>query len=118
MYVYIQSEPHLWTTGFYAPDGTWHPDSDHSTTEEAATRAHWLNGGHELFPQAPEEPCETLCLIRKVKDLTTCLANLTPSALPEHWLAYLLGAIETDLGIEALQVVADILHQRIKNGRW
>jgi len=24
MYVYIRSEPSLWTVGFYAPDGKWH----------------------------------------------------------------------------------------------
>lgn len=47
MYVYIKSEPSLYTVGFYAPDGTWHPDSDHATSEEAAKRVHYLNGGTE-----------------------------------------------------------------------
>jgi hypothetical protein len=44
-YVYIQSEPSLWTVGFYKPDGKWEPESDHSTTAEAAARASYLNGG-------------------------------------------------------------------------
>lgn len=44
MYVYIKSEPNLWTVGFYAPDGTWHGDSDHGDREEAAKRVAWLNG--------------------------------------------------------------------------
>jgi hypothetical protein len=44
MYVYIRSEPRLWTVGFYAPDSTWHPDSDHESSEEAAKRVAWLNG--------------------------------------------------------------------------
>lgn len=44
MYCYIQSEPQLWTVGFYSPDGKWHPDSDHSNREEAAERVAWLNG--------------------------------------------------------------------------
>jgi len=44
-WVYIQSEPSLWTVGFYSPDGRWQPDSDHSSREEAAQRVHWLNGG-------------------------------------------------------------------------
>ena len=44
VWVYIRSEPRLWTVGFYAPDGTWHTDSDHATAEEAAARAAWLNG--------------------------------------------------------------------------
>lgn len=45
VWVYIQSEPRLWTVGFYAPDGTWHPDSDHEAKDDAARRAAWLNGG-------------------------------------------------------------------------
>ena len=38
MYVYIKSEPQLWTVGFYQPDGQWQPESDHATSEEAAER--------------------------------------------------------------------------------
>lgn len=52
MYVYIQSDRweekgyvhYLYTVGFYDPKGEWHPESDHSTTEEAAERVAWLNG--------------------------------------------------------------------------
>jgi hypothetical protein len=44
-YVYIRSEPGLWTVGFYAPDGAWHAESDHDTSEGAARRVHFLNGG-------------------------------------------------------------------------
>ena len=47
MYVYIKSEPGLWTVGFYSPDGQWHSDSDHGDREEAARRVHYLNGGQE-----------------------------------------------------------------------
>ena len=47
MYVYIKSEPTLWTVGFYKPDDEWEPESDHSSSEEAAKRAHYLNGGKE-----------------------------------------------------------------------
>jgi len=45
MYVYIKSEPGLWTVGFYRPSGEWEPESDHSSTDEAAERTHYLNGG-------------------------------------------------------------------------
>ena len=45
MYVYIKSEPGLWTVGFYSPDGKWHPESDHDSVDEAAKRVYWLNGG-------------------------------------------------------------------------
>ena len=44
MYVYIQSEPGLYTVGFYAPDGRWHPESDHNNREGAAGRVSHLNG--------------------------------------------------------------------------
>jgi hypothetical protein len=46
MYVYVQSEPHLFTVGFYDPNGKWHPDSDHNSREEAAKRVAYLNGAN------------------------------------------------------------------------
>lgn len=45
MYVYIQSQPGIYTVGFYSPDGKWHPDTDHEDREKAAERVAWLNGG-------------------------------------------------------------------------
>jgi len=44
MYVYILSEPGLYTVGFYSPDNRWHPESDHSSREAAAQRVAYLNG--------------------------------------------------------------------------
>ena len=52
MYVYIlsepglNSEPDLYTVGFYDPQGVWHSESDHQEKEEAAKRVAFLNGGH------------------------------------------------------------------------
>ncbi|MEE9451045.1 MAG: hypothetical protein V3V72_13430 [Ignavibacteriaceae bacterium] len=46
-YNYINSEPGLWTVGFYNPDGKWKPESDHNIREEAAKRIAWLNGSGE-----------------------------------------------------------------------
>jgi hypothetical protein len=43
-YVYLKSEPQLWTVGFYDPSGKWHSESDHNTKEEAANRVAFLNG--------------------------------------------------------------------------
>lgn len=45
MYVYLKTEPSLWTVGFYSPDGEWHAESDHSSFPPAAKRVHYLNGG-------------------------------------------------------------------------
>ena len=47
-YVYKQSEPQLWTVGFYEPSGKWVPESDHNTPEKAADRCRYLNGGMPL----------------------------------------------------------------------
>lgn len=60
MYVYIKSEPQLWTVGFYSPDGKWHPESDYPTQEEAASRVYWLNGGSKqsylFLPRKSQSP--------------------------------------------------------------
>lgn len=43
-WVYKQTETELWTVGFYEPDGTWQPETDHGSPEAAAARCAWLNG--------------------------------------------------------------------------
>lgn len=45
MYVYKKIEINLWTVGFYTPTHEWIAESDHSTSEKAAARVHYLNGG-------------------------------------------------------------------------
>lgn len=59
MYVYIQSEPSLWTCGLYDPKGKWQSESDHDTKEQAAERVHWLNGGHK-YPALVDEDGNSL----------------------------------------------------------
>jgi hypothetical protein len=54
-YVFIQSEEHLWTVGFYSPDGKWHSESDHDDQDEAATRVHFLNGGKDQANASTED---------------------------------------------------------------
>lgn len=44
-YVYLKSEPGLWTVGHYDPNGKWQSESDHSSTDAAAARVSYLNGG-------------------------------------------------------------------------
>ncbi len=58
MYVYIRSEKaqpaegkwpatnDLWTVGFYKPDGKFEPESDHTSSADAAERVRYLNGGN------------------------------------------------------------------------
>lgn len=58
-YVYIRSEPGLWTVGFYHPDGAWwEAESDHGSPEEAAARVAYLNGDDPLA-----------ALVKRVEDL-------------------------------------------------
>lgn len=45
MYVYVKTEPGLWTVGFYNPRGDWVSESDHGSKNEAAARVSYLNGG-------------------------------------------------------------------------
>jgi hypothetical protein len=43
-WVYVKSEPGLYTVGFYDPTGKWHSDSDYSDRADARERCAWLNG--------------------------------------------------------------------------
>lgn len=48
-WVYVKSKgEELWTVGFYKPDGKWEAEGDYSTSEAAADRVHFLNGGDEV----------------------------------------------------------------------
>jgi hypothetical protein len=53
-WVYVRSEPGLWTVGFFDPKGQWHTDSDHNSTEKAAARVHYLNGGNRMYPEVDD----------------------------------------------------------------
>lgn len=44
VYSYQKSEPGRWAAGFFHEDGKWETESEWNTPEEAAERAHWLNG--------------------------------------------------------------------------
>ncbi|APB01698.1 hypothetical protein [Nocardia seriolae] len=44
-YLYLRTEPRLWTVGHYTPDGEWIPESDHGSSTAAAERVSVLNGG-------------------------------------------------------------------------
>jgi len=52
-WVYIQSEPGLWTVGFYTPAGRWEAESDHASREDAIERVHYLNGGNVDTDNSP-----------------------------------------------------------------
>lgn len=43
-YVYLKSEPGLWTVGYLDRNGSWISESDHESPNAAAARCNWLNG--------------------------------------------------------------------------
>jgi hypothetical protein len=44
-WVYLKSEPGLWTVGYADSHGGWHSESDYASADAAARRVHYLNGG-------------------------------------------------------------------------
>jgi len=54
-FVYLRSEPGLWTVGFYTPAGEWIAESDRDHTTDAGTRVAYLNGGANARSNATEE---------------------------------------------------------------
>ena len=40
MWVYMRSEPGLFTTGYYDPKGVWHHDMDFDSKDKATERIH------------------------------------------------------------------------------
>ncbi|MFP3915613.1 MAG: hypothetical protein ACLFWM_12110, partial [Actinomycetota bacterium] len=64
MYVYVKSEPGLWITGHYKPDGEWEPEKDCESKEEAAERVAWLNGGGSQKERADHLHAALLRMLR------------------------------------------------------
>lgn len=54
MYVFIKTEPGLFTVGHYDPENIFVPNSDHSDQKEAEAKVHYLNGGTEPKPKKKE----------------------------------------------------------------
>lgn len=62
MYVYKETQTGIWTVGFYPPSGRFYAESDYTSTNSAAGRVHYLNGGvdPELFGQVVQHVCDLL----------------------------------------------------------
>lgn len=81
-YYIKQSEPQLWTVGYYTPIGTWYPIEDFSSKELAEEKAALLNGTitrykfvhedadywHEKFREVMAEREKLSILIQDVRD--------------------------------------------------
>ena len=49
----------LWTVGFFDPLGNWNSESDQDSSEEAAKRVHYLNGGKEVHDETKQLTAKT-----------------------------------------------------------
>lgn len=76
MFVYIKSEPNLWTVGHYDPKtGAWIPQSDHHMEDDAKHTVRHLNGGEEIIEELHILFNERLPS-RRERIATACLAGL------------------------------------------
>lgn len=57
---------HIYTSGFYSPDGIWNAEDDHATREEAAARVHYMNGGNIKACHAYNELLSELLKVLKI----------------------------------------------------
>lgn len=56
MWVYIESEPGVFTVGFWRASDVWMPESDHTSLDEAVARMRYLNGGPDPSPPKRAKP--------------------------------------------------------------
>jgi hypothetical protein len=75
-YVYVRSEPQLWTTGFYKPNGDWEPDDDFGSPSEAGNRVAFLNGAGSI-----EKSNEIKVLEEEVKILRGLIKTIDDAGL-------------------------------------
>lgn len=60
MYVYMRTQPRVWTVGHYTGCGEFIPEGDYHDPEDAADRVHWLNGR--------SDPPQKVLMIARVPD--------------------------------------------------
>lgn len=92
-FTFMRTEPTLWTTGFYRPDGKWEPDADHGSPDEAAGRVHWLNGG-----------CDARCAPTSEQHAAT-VTRL--DEVVRHWMMQ--HSLVVDVGFETQNLVGSII---------
>jgi hypothetical protein len=71
VWVYMRTEPNLYTVGYYDPSHNWHGDSDHGNVRDAANRVHFLNGGSSTPHQVETN--------RHLADIAQSLARIARS---------------------------------------
>lgn len=100
-YVVRESESgKVFTVGFYGPlDQQWNPESDHSDSEAAARRVHYLNGGAPIIPEFNEvNPNPATSLDLQLRDGVTLRFRL-PQVQQARMMAAI-GQLHGQLGVE------------------
>jgi len=99
-WIYLRSEPGLWTVGFYDPEGRFQTDSDHIVREDAARRVAYLNGGAEP-PAIDELESDFRDLVVRYGDAqhTIGLKREEPDPFGKKWMAL---SAEVDIAEAAL----------------
>ena len=84
-WVYIRTEPGLYTVGFFDPDKKFHTDSDHCDREDAANRVAFLNGF--LSEDFEHFKLDMARLENRLTELQTGLSNMAEqfSSFREHY---------------------------------
>jgi hypothetical protein len=70
-WVYIPSEPGLFTVGWEDTSGKWHPESDHENRDAAAKRVMVLNGLADPYDDLRAENERLRAALEKHHDLLT-----------------------------------------------
>lgn len=114
-YTYIRTEPQLWTTGFYNPEGQWEPENDFPTPEEAAKRVSYLNGENtldsfdtsDIISELEERPCLlNTNLMRLVH-----LLNTHKQALPDTVLLIVVDNLRDTQLLNDLKATYSLMNQ-------
>lgn len=91
-YTYHRSEANVYTVGYYDADNRFYADSDHPTSDSAAARVHYLNGGSN------DDAQELRAMLARLPDITPI-----PQRIPDDLASDILGIRK------ALERIADRL---------
>ena len=100
-YVYVKSEPNLYTVGFYKPSGEWVSESDYHMKTEAAERVAYLNGSQKVgLTMSGPIVCDSDRLIQENKEMRKALIKC---------LAYIQVKVETQQELDLMNIITKAL---------
>lgn len=82
MYVYLKSQPGLWTVGYYTPKGQWVPQSDHNSEISARAEVAFLNG-ESSDPELTAEVSRLKTQVERLRSLIGAKLTLFDSEIDD-----------------------------------